>query len=358
MKNSKLFYLLGTLVVLAMLSISCTKEGPAGPAGSDGTNGEDGINGEDGTATCIQCHDDSQVMFAKTLQWEHSIHATGGHQERNGASCAPCHTSQGFLERMAAGAQETTGDILNPNPVNCYTCHNIHSTYTTDDWGLTYADESTPWHTGGKSVTQDFGSGNLCANCHQSRVAEPWPIVGSSDMYEVTSKRFGTHHGPQSNLLGGYGGYEIAGSLTYTNSPHTTVENACVTCHMADSPGLEFGGHVMNVAYEGELNEEGCVSCHPDGIEDETIAEQEEVHALLEELHVMLMDLAIADSSGYLLGADGVNTASSSNPANLSANHLGAHYNFKFIEEDRSGGIHNLKYSKALLTNTLEALNE
>lgn len=362
MKRSKLLYLLGTLVVLAMLSISCTKEGPAGPAGAngadgaDGANGENGINGEDGTASCIQCHDDSQVMFAKTLQWETSIHATGGTYERNGSSCAPCHVSQGFLERMATGEQTTAGDVLNPNPINCYTCHSIHSTYTTDDWGFTYADPVDFWHTGGEAVDIDFGRGNLCANCHQSRVPNPWPVVGSSDTYEITSYRFGPHHGPMSQVLGGFGGYEVSGSMTYTNAMHTTIENACVTCHMADSPVTESGGHAMNVAYDGNLNETGCIACHPDGIEDATIAKQEEIHMLLEELHNILITQLISDSSGYLLGADGENRASSSNPASLSADKAGAFFNFKLIEEDRSGGIHNWKYAKALLTNSIEAI--
>ena len=362
MKKTNLIYLAGAILFMFALAFtSCTKEGPAGPAGANGTNGtdgEDGIDGTDGTATCIECHDDSQVMFAKSLQWENSIHATGGHQQRNGTSCAPCHVSQGFLERMATGAMETEGDILNPNPVNCYSCHSIHSTYTTDDWALTYAEPVDYWHTGGEAVDIDFGNGNLCANCHQSRVVDPWPVPGGADVGPITSYRYGPHHGPMSNLLGGFGGYEVAGSLTYTNSLHTTIEDACVTCHMADSPGLEFGGHVMNVAFDGNLNEEGCISCHPDGIEDETIEAQEEIHALLEELHYKLIDIMVSDSAGYLLGDDGENRASSSNPANLTADEAGAFFNFKFIEEDRSGGIHNLKYSKALLTNSIEALNE
>ncbi len=363
MKKSNSFYFILTMFVAVMfIFVSCTKEGPAGPAGADGTNGtngEDGIDGTDGTATCIQCHDDTQVLFAKTNQWENSIHATGGTFARNGTSCAPCHVSQGFLERMAAGTMETAGDVLNPNPINCYTCHWIHRDYEVTDIALTYSGPVDFWHTGESAkVDIDFGKGNLCANCHQSRIPTPWPAVGSSDTYTITSFRFGPHHGPMAQVLGGFGGYEVPGSKTYTNSAHTNIENACIVCHMADSPGVEMGGHVMNVAFDGSLNEAGCSSteCHPDGIEDETIAEQEEVHIMLEDLHNRLITLLVSDSAGYLLGEDGVNRASSSNPANLSADYAGAFFNFKMIEEDRSGGVHNLKYSKALLTNSLEAI--
>lgn len=368
MKKVNLIYLLSVVLFGAMIMMgSCTKEGPAGPAGSngtdgvDGTDGEDGINGTDGTTTCIECHDNSESLLTISSQWEVSVHATGHTFERNGTSCAPCHTSQGFLERMAAGAMETTEDILNPNPTNCYTCHMIHDTYTPADLAFTYADATDYWFNPNGDATPDFGSGNLCANCHQSRIADPFPTVGSGDTYTITSFRYGPHHGPQSQMLAGFSGYEIEGSYTYTNSPHTGIENSCVACHMAEdagTPAYALGGHSFNVAYDGDLNQAGCVGCHPDGIEDETEAMQEEVHGMLEELHYKLIDMMIADSSGYLLGDDGENRASSDNPANLSANEAGAFFNFKFVEEDRSAGLHNYKYARALLTNSLEALGE
>lgn len=365
MKKTNLIYLVSAfLFMFALAFTSCTKEGPAGPAGANGTNGvdgEDGINGTDGTTTCIECHDDSQVLFAISNQWEHSVHATGDTYERNSTDCAPCHTSQGFLERMAAGTMTTAAAIANPNPTNCYTCHNIHSTYTEDDLSFTYADPVDYWFNPNGDATPDFGNANLCANCHQSRPTAPFPAVGSSETYTITSYRYGPHHGPQSQLLAGFSGYEIPGSVTYTNSPHTGVPDGCVTCHMANgesTPALSLGGHSFNVAYDGDLNQEGCMECHPDGIEDETEAMQEEIHAMMESLHFKLIDLNLADSAGYLLGDDGVNRASSSNPANLTADEAGAFFNFKFIEEDRSAGVHNYKYAKALLTNSLEAISK
>ena len=199
--------------------------------------------------------------------------------------------------------------------MNCYTCHWIHATYTTDDWALTYTEPVDYWHTGGAAVSEDFENGNLCSNCHQSRVVSAWPVPGSADIYEITSQRYGPHHGPMANLLGGFGGYEVAGSLTYTSSMHKNIENACVTCHMADAYGLQAGGHVMNVAYEYhggiELLEAGCdaAECHPDGIADETEAVQEEIHELLTDLWYKLIDLGVTDSTGYLMGDNGGNAA-------------------------------------------------
>ncbi|MDZ7743029.1 MAG: hypothetical protein U5Q03_15155 [Bacteroidota bacterium] len=321
----------------AMIMSGCTKEGPAGPAGKDGT---------DGTAGCVQCHDDSEAIFAASVQWEASVHATGGNFERNNASCGACHTSQGFLQRIANGTMEADGTIENPTPINCYTCHNIHETYTPEDWAFTATEPVEFWINGD---VVDMGRANLCAQCHQARVPNPMPVVGSTEEVEVTSVRYGPHHGPQGNLLAGSSVYEVPGSINYVNSMHTDIENGCVSCHMAEAYGAQAGGHTMGVGYDyhghTEINEAGCVACH-EGEDLTALVEEykEETHALLTELKNMLITEGVLDSSGYAI------------PDTMPMHLAGAIYNYKFIEEDRSGGIHNPKYTKATLTNTIESL--
>ncbi len=354
MKKTNLFYLLSSMLVGAMMVFSsCTKEGPAGPAGTNGTDGTNGTNGTDGTAGCVQCHDNSQAITAKSWQWETSVHATGGRYFENATNCAPCHTSQGFLERMAAGTQVTADVIENPLPPNCYTCHNIHTTYTPEDLALTYSDPVVYWFNPNGNETPDFGKGNLCSNCHQIRIAYPWPVVGSTDTYTVTSSRYGTHHGPMSAMLGGFAGYEVPGSLPYTNSQHTTVPDACVTCHLGTfNPEEPSGGHNMapNIA-------DNCVACHEgEDMVAKVEATQAEIDTVLVHLVAKLDQLGIRNPSSDLLAGDNGGNASSSNPANLTANELGAWYNYKFVEEDKSLGVHNKKYAKALLQNALDAL--
>ncbi len=354
MKRLQLLSLLTIVAFLAMMIVSCTKEGPAGPAGKDGVDGQDGINGTDGTAGCIQCHDNTQNLEAKVLQWEGSTHATGGYYFENGTNCAPCHTSQGFLERMPTGAQSTAAVIEDPLPINCYTCHKIHDTYTPDDLALTYSDPVTFWMNPYEVTGIDFGTGNLCSNCHQSRISNPFPAVGSTETYTITSFRYGPHHGPMSNMLAGIGGYRVPGSITYQNHSHTGVPDGCISCHMGTFNAEEMaGGHNMkaNIA-------DNCLACHPDGIETETEEMMTEINGLLEQLGTILADQGIRNpDTDYLAGDNGGN-ASSSNPANLSADELGCWYNYKFVQEDRSGGVHNYKYAKALLTNSIEALSK
>ncbi|MCB2218917.1 MAG: hypothetical protein KQI35_00880 [Bacteroidetes bacterium] len=351
MRKVNLFYLISMVLFGMMIAVSCTKEGPAGPAGADGTDGEDGIDGQDGTATCIECHDDSQVLFARTIQWEHSTHATGGNFERNEGECAICHTSQGFLGNLdgSYNYEEDGAFISNPNPPNCYTCHMIHDTYTTDDLAFTVTGPVELRNTGG--ATFDFGNGSLCASCHQGRTVDPFPEVGGDDI-EVTSSRYGVHHGPQANTLAGMGLFEPG--TGYTDHPHKTgIANGCVTCHMAEPFGQQAGGHTMNISYvyhgSTEVNVAGCTDCHtdPDGLIENTEELQAEIQALLDELKGHLDAAGITEE-----GSD------SSIPGTYSAEVAGACLNYKAITEDRSLGVHNPSYIKKVLQNTIALFSE
>jgi hypothetical protein len=115
---------------------------------------------------CFTCHNDQdfgdEVVAAK-VQWDASVHATGGNFERDGTSCSQCHTNEGFKAFL------TTGETINPenpSPIGCFTCHAPH---TEGDFSLR---TSIPvdFVAGG---TFDLGAANLCANCHQARAHSP-----------------------------------------------------------------------------------------------------------------------------------------------------------------------------------------
>ena len=350
MKRFVFLSMFATFLIFMVVAISsCTKEGPAGPAGAngaDGTNGEDGIDGKDGTATCIQCHDDSQIMFAKSLQWEASTHATGGNFERNSTDCAPCHTSQGFLERIASGEMETAEAINNPNPPNCYTCHDVHESYTPTDWTLTTSDPVELWISG--AVT-DQGTGNLCVNCHQPRIPDPLPVPGSREDITIGSPYWGPHHGPQGAMIAGSGGYEVGSG--YGNSMHTTlVTNSCNTCHMSTAYGVQAGGHTMGMtyAYHGHdvVNKAGCTSCHQDPSSLDTKLEETRaaINEKLAELQVILMEQGVLDDSDHVV------------PGTMTMDQAGGVLNYLFVLEDRSGGTHNNAYATKLLENSIASL--
>ena len=368
------------LFAVIMLS-SCTKEGPAGSTGATGpmgstgtagTDGLDGINGTDGTAGCIECHDGDASLKAKEYQWEISSHNAGNALARSSsASCSPCHSHQGFI--ASDGNNPLTSDdwvgVNDPINPNCYTCHNIHQTYTPSDLGFTYPDQPNWAVTHGKDISIDFGSGNLCVHCHQSRKRDP--IVDMTDLsivYENISSHYGPHYSAQANMMGGFGAYEFDGDANYpTGNGHLAADNTCVSCHMGFDTSAGTGGHTMkiDVGARDELKK-SCVQCHTGDVADEYYdayyAKNFKVHAgddidtdgisLYAKLGYLLADNAILD---IVEDEEGVHF-NINRGLDLNGTLTAALFNFKFVYSDHSHGMHNPKWVEALLKNTIQAV--
>ncbi len=330
--------------LVVIFTASCVKEGPQGPAGLNGQDGVDGIDGLDGTEKCSSCHASNTDLYAKQLQYRNSVHATGGNFFRNATSCAICHTHEGFLERLENGGLTTAAPIQDPTPINCRTCHLIHENYDVTDYQLRVTGPVQLINGG----TVDFGKGNMCINCHQSRPYD-LPIVGT-DSTTITSSRWGTHHGPQSALIFGLGGYEGPGPMDYTGSPHKDViPDGCISCHMATAFGNSGGGHTLQMYYgENETpNVVACTPCHTGATDFNINGAQDDIEALLAELEDLLITEGVLNPNSGLW-----------NTGTYRTEVAGAAINWIFIEEDRSKGVHNYKYAKALLTNSIEALKQ
>ena len=342
--------LLAAVVFLLPLMSACEgPEGPAGPAGVEGPQGPVGPAGQDANQSCTQCHDDDPSLLARQLQWEASTHLTGGHFRYGSSSttCGACHSHDGFLDRLATGSEESSQLFENPAPINCRTCHQIHTTYTSADFALTTSDPVTLWI---NDETVDVGDGNLCVNCHQPRVPDPMPVLGGDDV-EITSTHWGVHYSPQGAIVAGTAGYEVPGTVAYPSALHAhgNVEvnaDGCVTCHMAPPRGAVAGGHTLNMHYEsrGTMREydEGCetAGCHASMSGFDYNDVQTDVEALLVTLEAKLV------AAGILDDGDPVEGTWAADPA-------GALLNYILIEADKTSGVHNPSYVEALLTNSI-----
>ncbi|MFC1987552.1 cytochrome c3 family protein [Chloroflexota bacterium] len=317
---------IGLVGILAFLFASCTGGSGGVAAGGD----------------CTDCHNDTTLVKARQVQWASSAKATGGNFERNGTGCAFCHTNEGFLAgSISADTEEVAMAPENPSPIQCRTCHEIHETYTSTDWALRTTSPVTLLALG---ETYDKGKSNLCANCHQPREATTPPQVGDGDV-EITSTRYGPHHGPQSSMLMGTGGYgDYKGSKVHYD--YTT--DGCVECHMATPYGAQAGGHSFGVGYEyhEELvpNLAACDSCHSDIEDFDRNGAQTEVQALFDEAEALLVAKGLMEEGGSVI------------PQTTSSAYAGAVYNWKMIQEDRSLGTHNPAYAKFLLQTAIDAL--
>ncbi len=328
----------GMLLVTAIFLASCAgPEGPQGPPGPAGPAGPEGPAGPAGMAaeaeiTCNECHNDTSLIAGKQTAWSDSLHGTGEAYVRGtSSSCAGCHSGGAFSAMVAAGLNPGSVEAGDPNPTrqDCRTCHQIHTSYTAADWALETTDPVEFYAFEGE--TFDGGMGNLCTNCHQPRRAIDDAVDG---MIEITSTHWGPHHGPQSAMLLGLAG---AGGVEGTPSAHySMVEDTCVGCHLGEGDNHTFEPSVT-----------ACQACHAEVEDFDINGVQTEVQAMLDELEEGLLAKGWLDEEGH--------PAVASVPEGEAA----ALWNWIYIaHEDKSVGVHNPAYTKALLEAGLAALGE
>ena len=386
MKTHKFFQLF-TLAVCAVTLAFVTgcegPEGPQGPAGSAGATGpagpagpqgDDGTPGVAGNVTCLECHS-ADTPQSKLEEFHRSVHAAGAiavDYAGGRASCAQCHSHEGYLEFARTG--DVAADITNPSAWQCKTCHNIHTTFEAADYAFRLGDPITFIADAG--TTLDAGNNNTCINCHQARrdyasydsettdktydrkftgddiatyttaaIGPAGTSVLDGDTLRVTfdvpfathayinSTHAGPHHGPQGNLWAG-----INGSVTGTAfEPHA---DGCVKCHMGPD-----SGHSFDVA-SNDFGNCGVDGCHQTSKEPALDAFADRILAVgmaLDAIHAVHFD------DEWDIEEDGVVGAFHPMYASLTKVQMQAWWNFMFLLEDRSNSAHNPVYAESLL---------
>ncbi|HEY5614696.1 MAG TPA: hypothetical protein VIL52_01640 [Bacteroidota bacterium] len=379
---NKIYFAFG-IALLLVVAIAGGCRGPEGPAGPPGETTLLNLEGFAEGINCGDCHNPDQdsvyFVWAKKYQWDRSKHAYGGDYERNTASCAGCHTTEGFVEAMQG---KTVVNHVDASPPGCFACHAPHAR---GDFSLRKQTPVTIMSNivGVSDATFDYGKGNLCVQCHKTRSMSPRPDPTKSsvaDTISITNNRWYAHYGVQGQMLMGEGGFKFS-DYTYTgNSFHTNSniikQEGCISCHMADATAGSgiAGGHTMNIRYEfhdapqsllGGCNQSGC---HANINTINYNGVQTTVHAYLDTLKTMMTDTAIvnkfnvgAKKAWLSINAEGAVTinASSGSPLKIRpASRSGALYNFLFVEHDLSEGIHNSKYAIELLKSSVAELRK
>ena len=320
--------------------------------------------------SCFTCHNDTDVFLVQMRQeYDLSKHAQGEtvYRNRNNQSyyqpCERCHTNEGYVARLTSVPY--TG--IHFSKIACFTCHAPHTNGNLELRTEQY-DELTML---GNNHEFDLGEGNTCGQCHIGRQNAAQYVAGTDSL----DNYFGPHHGPQSDMLLGENAYEYADyTAGYPDSYHPSgLTDFCIQCHMA-TPVFGSGGHTFNVTGEGEgeeydnvfgCNVTGCHSGNPlsdfnrlaaaDYDWDTNIeGVQDEIMGLLDSL----AELLLADSLLEWVheGDDSLLEPKDKRPV-TSADTTGAVFNYMFVEEDKSMGVHNTKYAVALLQSSINFIN-
>ena len=260
-------------------------------------------------------------------QWSVSYHARSVRSSENWSrkiqkGCAHCHTADGyqleFLQRKESAApyEETVG-------LTCEACHS--------DGGRR-----------GKLRVQDK---NLaCGGCHDE-------LVSNTSNYLSWCS--------QGALVSGTGGAEFEGQSA-VNGAHSRLKKNCITCHMASPPegpdGEWVGGHSFRVISKGVsprvFNSGPCDRCHL-GLTLEAVEQfQSKIQSLLDNLESRLpfRTIQTGDSSH-------AEPRYPADPALSSVQSMAA-YNFYMIQKDGTLGVHNPKYIRLLLEDSIRALDK
>ena len=314
---------------------------------------------------CAKCHD-SGSRHVRPAEWGLSRHAN--QVLETSSSCTRCHTGSGFINfvtpRMhgATPLGRRTGMAEN---IGCAACHDPHS--NANERQVRSTQDAALFN--GDTVT-DGGLGKLCMQCHVSRRdAETYVLANHS--------HYGPHGSPQTDMLAGVNAAEFGQYIASSSGHLLSTENACVTCHMqtleAGNPALpssgalngvsQAGAHTLRMVYDNltpdnpddDVDQAGvCSECHGEQ-EDFNIATrkdfdgdgivegvEDEIESLMEQLAILLPpvgEATVADpTSSYTLAQ------------------LSAVYNYRFVENDGSNGVHNPQYAAGILKASITAL--
>jgi hypothetical protein len=246
------------------------------------------------TQKCARCHGDS-VEFR---EWQTSKHAQSLKtlQEKGvkSRSCYRCHSTRIEIPSDWGGG---IGYAATDDPVSCYSCHR---------------------HDSGRPHNLKLSYDKLCGGCHLKDCA-----CQGADVI----------HQSHTELFYGRGGRGVSDMP----SMHSQVmKRGCVECHMnkvekpsGETASRKTGGHTFRSGYAV------CAKCHKDP-QRRAAEAKNELKGLLDKLKAAL-DAA---------------------PNKRSRAWKEAKYNYDFISAERSLGIHNFSYSKALLKHSLLLLSE
>ncbi len=312
---------------------------------------------------CGQCHSGPpHNPFYE--DWSRGAHGGLISEAAGNASCQGCHEGKTAARRFGGSDVFVEVNSTTPMPIGCTTCHNPHGSSNTHEvrQSISVADTT-----------------NLCIQCHKRR-----------SVPDLTSTR--GPHSPQGPTFLGLSGWRPAGfgwDSTNTTTHANTGSNPllCATCHVA-TLDVNNGAGKLAWHYTGHsffaipcVDTAGIDSTNSCGVSQRSFAacsssgchaSQDVARGLYESLGSEMDYLASilwvdvngngkVDSvdTGLLTKVPATEFKTRSATVNNTLPYTvaeGARFNVQLISADRSHGVHNAPYLRALLIASIQAV--
>ncbi len=309
--------------------------------------------------SCGSCHEGSHHPYLS--EWEESAHnfdAGAAHGAPINGGCEGCHEGVASARRLegdlsvffsgaAYGTPARDDTLAYPIAgITCQVCHNSHDATnpgqirTVADIQLVTANDESP-------IISDGGAGKLCMQCHHAR-------RGAESQIADGYAHFGPHASPQADFMAGKSAFHGVADVSYAwaGPSHLNVQNSCKTCHI---DMVEYDGTTAITGHTFEPTVEACANCHGTITSfDEIMAledfdgdgavegVQSEVSGLLHLLETAFVANGLDTTGTDYMGALG-------DPLKSTTILREAGYNYAFVEDDKSLGVHNPDYAIQLL---------
>jgi hypothetical protein len=309
---------------------------------------------------CNQCHD-APSKHRLSSYWaasKHAIFAEGGHTGQN--SCYPCHSGTAFakwVDNNKVGTSYWNASDANKN-ISCAVCHEPHGNSNPHQLRTVAIDSL---RNGYRTPANIGGTGYLCANCHNARYSVKARVTTTPPYYGFVN-RYGPHYNNQADMYFGSNGYQYNDQSLTGQMTHAGVENSCVTCHMAErvvGSSVHPNHEMAMVDSLGHDIVTACRDCHGSHVEsfedimafsdydqDGTIEPVKlEIQGLLDRLRAWLpKDSTTGEPCNMMYDSLKVKNR---------PDYVQGIWNYYFVKNDKSMGMHNTKYTVALLQKAL-----
>ncbi|HSP16628.1 MAG TPA: hypothetical protein VLV78_17920 [Thermoanaerobaculia bacterium] len=263
---------------------------------------------------CGTCHGEP-ARHGRYQQWQLSRHANYelAGEEGTNATCAKCHSGNGFLAWQATNFSDASLQITwtaeEVHPVTCAVCHDPHDVGTSSGGPTTDAKvrvtNTTPMLMAGFSAT-DVGGGAICMTCHNGRRG-----LRDDAHFTVSDAARAPHQGPQADILMGQNLYFAkVGNRGF----HSMVADTCVACHMESTPPpptlSSSGGGTNHTFFASKTI---CSKCHTEitaeSIQGQVETKLETLKAAIEKAILITMQTQIRAGNAIDIGGTVVKNA-------------------------------------------------